>query len=291
MERNRLIPFRRLSSFVLVWGVLAGCSALHDENQGRLDPLPGQVGLASTATSTTPAAPDIRVTHSWTPTAYFTPTPEIVQPTLPPAQTLTPVPEPQVCTPLEGHSLTDLHEILTNPFSPPPPGKDTGHHGADFAYYRRGERTSILGVPVNSVLAGVVAGLALNRIPYGHMVIIETAYEALPPRVIRSLAVPEGRSLYLLYAHLNAAPLAGLEERVECGQALGEVGNTPKGWSSDPHLHLEVRAGPPGSIFKSMDFYDTGATLEEMENYRTWRMSGEFQMLDPMVLLEAGLQE
>jgi murein DD-endopeptidase MepM/ murein hydrolase activator NlpD len=159
----------------------------------------------------------------------------------------------------------------------------------DFAYYRRGERASILGVQVQSVLDGRVAAVILNRIPYGNMVIVETSSSALPAEAIGQLDLPAGRSLYLLYAHMNAAPLVALDDRVACGQVLGEVGNTPKGWSSDPHLHLEARAGPPGVSFAGMVFYDTGATQEEMDNYRRWRMSGEFQLLDPLTLLEYGL--
>jgi murein DD-endopeptidase MepM/ murein hydrolase activator NlpD len=118
------------------------------------------------------------------------------------------------------------------------------------------------------------------------MAMIETPYSELPTGVAELLALAEGQSVYLLYAHMNAPPLVSLDQRVTCGQALGEVGNTPKGWSSDPHLHLEVRAGPPGVTFESLDFYDTGASVEEMDNYRRWRMGGEFPMLDPMVLLE-----
>ena len=79
-------------------------------------------------------------------------------------------------------------------------------------------------------------------------------------------------------------------DRVQCGQVLGVVGNTPKGWSSDPHLHFETRIGPPGVTFQGMDYYDTGATAEEMANYRRWRMTGEFAMFDPMRLLEYGLK-
>jgi len=182
-----------------------------------------------------------------------------------------------------------LQEIVTNPFDPPPPGKDSGHHGVDFAYYRRGERLSILGVPVQAVMAGRVVITSYNRIPYGNMVIVETAYAELPAELIALLDISAGQSLYLLYAHMNEDPWVDLGERVACGQTLGEVGSTPKGWSSDPHLHLEGRVGPSGASFGGMAFYDTGATVEEMDNYRRWRMSGEFAMFDPMILLSYGL--
>lgn len=213
--------------------------------------------------------------------ANFTPTPFTQAPT--------PKPPLQICTPLQGHSLSDLHEIITNPFDPPPPGKDTGHHGIDFAYYRRGDRLSILGVPIQSVLPGRVAAVVMDRIPYGNMVIVETPYAELPPVLISMLGVPADSSIYLLYAHMNQAPRPGAGEVVACGQTLGEVGNTPKGWSSDPHLHLEGRIGPSGVTFSSMAFYDTGATEQEMANYQRWRISGEFRLFDPMCILNWGL--
>ena len=79
----------------------------------------------------------------------------------------TPVPslQPDFCSPLADHTWNDLQEIVTNPFDPPPVGKDSGHHGVDFAYYRRGERLSILGVPVQAVMTGRVTAAILNRIP------------------------------------------------------------------------------------------------------------------------------
>ncbi len=218
---------------------------------------------------------------------YFTPSPSRQAAT----QTPTPAPAVKFCTPLAEHSLADLKEILTNPFNPPPAGKDTGHHGVDFAYYRRGNRLSILGVQIQSVMAGRIAAVILNRIPYGNMVIVETPYIELPEDLVGFLKIPAGQSLYLLYAHMRDAPLVGLDSPVGCGQALGVVGNTPKGWSSDPHLHFETRIGPPGVTFQGMDYYDTGATVEEMANYRRWRMSGDFTMFDPMLLLEFGLAE
>ena len=197
----------------------------------------------------------------------------------------------QVCSPLKGHTWDDLQEIVTNPFEAPPPGKDSGHHGVDFAYYRRGERLSIQGVTIESVLAGQVAAVLENRVPYGNAVIVETPYQDLPDDLIDLLSLKEGDSLYLLYAHMEAAPQVNLDQPVHCGQVLGSVGNTPAGWSSDPHLHLEVRLGPPGVRFTSMRFYDTRATVEEMENYRRWRMSGDFTLVDPLTLLAWGLGE
>jgi murein DD-endopeptidase MepM/ murein hydrolase activator NlpD len=213
---------------------------------------------------------------------YFTPTPG-----------LTPFPEVStalsMCSPLEDHSLADLQEIITFQYDPPPPGKDTGHHGVDFAYYRRGERLSIQGVLIQSVLAGRVAAVNENLIPYGYMVIVETQYEQLPQPLIDYLGIPDQRSLYLLYAHMHEPPLPAFGEEVACGQTLGAVGNTPEHWSSAPHLHFEARYGPAGLDFSGMRFYDPHAHVDEMEIYTLWRTSGEFVLLDPVALLNYGL--
>lgn len=213
---------------------------------------------------------------------YFTLTPD-------------PIPSPELstasilCSPLEDHSLTDLQEIITFPYDPPPQGKDTGHHGVDFAYYRRGERLSIQGVLIQSVLSGRVAAVNENLIPYGNMVMVETQYQQLPGSLIEYLGIPDLQSLYLLYAHMQELPLPMIGEEVACGQTLGAVGNTPEHWSSAPHLHFEARYGPAGFVFSGMRFYDPHAQIEEMEKYILWRTSGEFFLLDPMMLLEYGL--
>lgn len=225
-------------------------------------------GLTATATPT-----QVRKEAS---NANFTPSPS------PLSQSQVPF---RVCSPLEGHSLVDLLEIVTNPFQPPPPGKDTGHHGVDFAYYRRGERLSILGVPIHSVLPGKVVSRLEGMIPYGNMLMVETPYAELSEQVIQMLEIPRSHSIYLVYAHMKDAPLPGLYDFVACDKFLGEVGNTPAGWSSDPHLHLEGRIGLSGVTFNSMAFYDTRASEEEMENYKLWRMSGEFRLFDPLALL------
>jgi hypothetical protein len=91
------------------------------------------------------------------------------------------------------------------------------------------------------------------------------------------------RSLYLLYAHMNQPTLLKPGQAVACGSPLGEVGTT--GNSVNPHLHLEVRIGPAGARFDGMAHYIGDATTEEMLNYCAWRVSGLFQMTDPMKLL------
>jgi murein DD-endopeptidase MepM/ murein hydrolase activator NlpD len=213
---------------------------------------------------------------------YFTPSPL-------PAITPDPAPAFKFCSPLEDHSLADLLEIISFPYDPPPVGKDTGHHGVDFAYYRRGERLSILGVPIQSVLPGQVAAVNQNLVPYGFMVIVETLHDQLPVQVIEYLGISPKESLYLLYAHMNEPPLVEEGSLVECGQKLGYVGNTPEEWSSAPHLHFEARYGPAGGQFSGMQFYDKRSQVDQMEKYSLWRMSGEYILLDPLALLVYGL--
>lgn len=265
-----------LIGFLFVF-MLAACG------QAMIVPTPTEIH-ASASPTTPPPSPVAQRTPLFTPTTgfYFTPTPGggFLLPTS------TSLPPFQACSPLKDHTWTDLREIVTNPFDPPPPGKDIGHHGVDFAYYRRGDRLSIEGVPVQSVLPGIVAAVIHNRPPYGNMVIVETPSALVPDALAEFLGMTSGQSVYLLYAHLKADPLVVLNQQVICGDEMGQVGNTPPGWSSAPHLHLEVRTGPTGRRFTSMAYYDNSITLEEKSNYELWRTSGTFHMLDPMRLLE-----
>ena len=240
------------------------------------------------------AVENISPTPSWTPTREAAITPE---PSPAPTQenpdslevgTPTPtesIPEPptQLCSPLAEHSSELLIEIVSSPYAPPPDGKDDRHHGVDFAYYNHGERASVDGEGVQSILAGRVAAAIGDRLPYGNMVIIETPPELIPEALQEMLQIPAGSSLYHLYAHLSEAPLVEPGQSIGCGELLGYAGMT--GYNIPvPHLHLETRIGPANIAFDGMVFYDTHATPTEQENYLRWRTSGEFQHFDPMVL-------
>jgi murein DD-endopeptidase MepM/ murein hydrolase activator NlpD len=185
---------------------------------------------------------------------------------------------------------------------------DDGHHGIDLAYWSRGDRKTMLGHPVQSVLTGRVAGQVLNLDPYGYALIIETPLEDLPASWMETTALPtpaptiqpaanlycptggelraasSGRSLYLLYAHMNQPPLVRIQDSVQCGQQIGEVGTTGK--SVNLHLHLETRIGPSGVTFPDMAHYENDATQTEMQSYCAWRVSGLFQMFDPVILFQ-----
>ena len=211
----------------------------------------------------------------------FTPTATNTQTPIPRATDL----QFTVCSPLAGETITSLYEIITNPFGYPPMGREDLHHGVDFAYYRRGNRISIEGEIIQSILPGIVSSSIIDRLPYGNMVIIETPQTMLSQIFIDRFGILEGESLYTLYAHMGQSPLVGLGDIVTCGQELGTVGKS--GYDIvNPHLHLETQIGPSGTRFNGMVFYDTSALIEEMENYKRWRTSGDFKNIDPIVVLQ-----
>ena len=204
--------------------------------------------------------------------------------------------------------LSDLPGMVVNPFAPPSrPGSDDPHHGIDLAQVGAGN-IALAGLPVQAVLAGQVAAVIVDRFPYGNAVIIETPLERLPGRWWEVLALPtpaptlafipaltcptpehplawneDARSLYLLYAHMQSPPSPQPDETVACGQALGAIGDS--GNALNPHLHLEVRIGPSGVRIPSLAHYDPSATVDEMAYYCAWRVSGLFQLVDPMDIL------
>lgn len=139
------------------------------------------------------------------------------------------------------------------------------------------------GEPVQAILSGKAATVIDDLYPYGNMVIVETPYNNLAETTRAAINIEESESLYILYAHLDQAPLVGLGDQISACQLLGEVGKS--GNADIPHLHLETRIGPSGTVFESMRFYDTRASLEEMENYKLWRTSGVYRHFDPMILL------
>ncbi len=234
----------------------------------------------------------------------------IIQPTLTQAAaTLTPQIF-EVCSPLEDETFGTLPLIISKPLDIPGFGQDTGHHGVDFAYFKRGDRISIEGIEIYSILNGTTV-LTLeddNPLhPYGYTILIETPLNELSEPLQQALLdgyldVPDDPhyrlycpnvttpeisgdfSVYHLYAHLEEIPSFNRGEEISCGMTIGSVGNT--GQSSNPHLHLETRLGPSNASFTNMAHYDT-FTLEELSNYCLWRMSGYYQLFDPFLLFDA----
>jgi murein DD-endopeptidase MepM/ murein hydrolase activator NlpD len=262
-------------------------------------------GAAATSTPATASqTPPITATLALTPTSIPTKTS-----TLTPTATQTALPSTQVCSPLEDIRLNELSQLMNGDiFDPPAPGRDDGHHGVDFAFYRFGDLTTMLGLPVQAILPGKVAAVIDDEKPYGNAIIIETPFENMPTAWQATINLPLAaatvqpdprltcpdptlkpwmssgkRSIYHLYAHLNKLPPMKVGDNVSCGQVIGEVGTT--GNSVNPHLHLETRVGPAGATFIGLGHYDTRLSEEDRSNYCTWRVSGWFQMFDPMKIL------
>jgi murein DD-endopeptidase MepM/ murein hydrolase activator NlpD len=214
-----------------------------------------------------------------------------------------------VCTPLEGKSQKDLISGIVNPFNPPPRGSDNPHQALDIAVLGAGN-LALEGHTVQTALDGKVSAVINNRFPYGNAILIETPLdkmaldfqrrldipsEGLPLEMVSALTCPpidsliqgaigKDRSLYILYAHLKNKPSLTIGQPVTCGEPIGNIGNT--GNSINPHLHFEVRVGPRDVSFASMAHYDVSASKEEMANYCLWRVSGFFELVDPVKLIE-----
>ena len=255
-------------------------------------------------TPATIASPTAATASSPSPTAAATEVPTSIPPTPTPTE-----PAFEVCCPLEEETFESLAAIITKPLNIPPSfGQDTGHHGVDFAYFTRGDRTSIEGIEIYAILSGRVVLTLDNDYPYGYTILIETPLADLPESLRETLmagylTVPDDPNyrlycpeptppnltgeyaVYHLYAHLQERPAFETGDRISCGDLLGTVGST--GWSSNAHLHLETRLGPSGADFQTMAHYLSTCTVEEMANYCLWRMSGYYQLFDPFILFES----
>ncbi len=196
----------------------------------------------------------------------------------------TAIPEVEICSPLDDFPLEKLPKIVSDPYDPPPMGSDDRHQGVDFVYHRlAGMEIPILGVQVNSVLPGYVAGSIEASFPYGNLVIVETPGSWLPKEWLDVLGMTAEQSLYLLYAHLQEELMVNLGDSVLSCQPIGKVGNS--GNTEAAHLHLETRIGPVGGRFPSMYGLLQEAPEEARKNYNLWRKSGVFLHFDPLLLL------
>jgi murein DD-endopeptidase MepM/ murein hydrolase activator NlpD len=198
--------------------------------------------------------------------------------------------------------------MIANPYDPPPLGSDDPHQGIDLAQVQNGIARS--GLPVQAVLPGAVVMVVTGSFPYGNAMLVETPLEDLPAAWLEAMDLPavpatpekrtaltcptpatpvtlnfKKRSLYLLYAHLLETPPLKAEDRIECGQVIGAIGDS--GNALNPHLHLEVRLGPEGVSFPGMAHYDSSASPDEMAAYCQWRVSGAFLTIDPLRLFAA----
>lgn len=235
-------------------------------------------------------APAATGTETAPPLTQWTGTPSAAASTQAPTLTITmqsPSPSPalpdRLCSPLAEHTMQELPGIISDPYAPPPMGKDDRHQGVDFFYYNHNGRAAIVGEPIQAVLPGKIAAVVADRLPYGNMVIVETTADLIPAEIKTAIHLETGESLYHLYAHMAAAPSVEIGDSIDCGYLLGEVGAT--GYNIPiAHLHLETRIGPAGRVFPVLAYYDTRASQIEMQTYELWRMSGDFRHFDPMLL-------
>lgn len=285
---NRLVNYMRyFCTFTAILLLFASCNPILDIQE--------QI-------TQTPSI-ELKTTPTRTPVAFPTHTETIASP---PATTVMPL--PQICSPLEGYSLAQIPDTITNPFNPPAAGSDDPHQAVDLSDLIENSQVAIEGRTVSAVLSGRVAGVIHERFPYGNALLVETPLDEIPSDWSAHLELPaavpgeaphsvlvcpqteqnnsiqqDGKpSLYLLYAHLQMEPSLLLDERVECGQDIGAIGMS--GNALNPHLHLELRVGPAGARFTSMAHYDSSATPLEMDNYCVWRVSNLFQPVDPLNL-------
>ncbi len=268
-----------LGIILILTSVLAGCSPSLPTSQ------PDPVML-------TQPAQEMELFPTAAPGLQTSPTASLPALTVPPTGTSpAPMAPPlafAICTPIQDHPLDQLRLIVSDPYRPPKGKSDARHHGVDFSYYRYGDRDTIQGVGVQAVLPGKVAAALVDSYPFGNLVMIETEVELLPVDLSERLGAQPGESLYLLYAHMEGAPLMRIGDQTDACQLFGAVGKS--GNAVEPHLHLETRLGPAGTVFSAMGEYFAGASEAERAAYRLWRTSGVYRHLDPMLLLNYALE-
>ncbi len=214
---------------------------------------------------------------------------------------------PMISSPIEGKEISDLLDMISNPFLPPVEGSDDPHQGVDFSDVDDLTKIALTGKEVQSIVGGQVVSVMSNRFPYGNAILIVSLEENLPEYLISntlsskkpipwdvntSLTCPEGwksppekqekLGLYTLYAHLLDAPGQEIGDYVKPGEKVGVIGMS--GNALAPHLHVETRYGYFPDLSGSLAHYDVSASLEEMSNYCRWRVSGWFRLIDPMQL-------
>jgi murein DD-endopeptidase MepM/ murein hydrolase activator NlpD len=215
---------------------------------------------------------------------------------------------------LEGIALNQIGDLISNPYTPPPQGSDDPHQGIDLSIVDPNTGFAVEGTTVQAVLQGHVAAIINDRFPYGNAIMIETPINSIPIQWLREINLltpasiqvghpvltcpkienpgifdtpihlePTSYSFYLLYAHIREPVAYEIGEGIYCGSRLGLIGSS--GNTLNPHLHLELRAGPSGYRFAGLAHYDTSTTNLEMAGYCAWRVSGKFQVMNPIDLL------
>lgn len=117
------------------------------------------------------------------------------------------------------------------------------HHGADLSLK--------MGEPIYALFDGIVRIAAFDR-GYGNYVVMR-----------------HYNGLETLYAHMSKIT-SEVGQVIKAGEPIGLGGST--GWSTGPHLHLEVRyAGSTLNPFELCDFYDSENLIRSQYYYITPR--------------------
>ncbi len=288
---------KRIVLFLMIFiSILTGCHEMQpfEENAQEIS-----------MTSSSVIVTEVDLTETITPTLIEEETSFAI-----PTTTLTPIStSTMICMPFSQKTFDDMKGMISNPYDPPEIGVERVHQGVDFAVLDEATGIAISGEMVQSVLSGKVIAVLENRFPYGNAILIESDLDqvGIPqdriPQIVSSaltvssLYCPDGYgdaafpdietlSIYLLYAHLETIPNFNPGSQVKACTPIASVGMS--GNALNPHLHLEIRIGPAGLEFSSMAHYDNSASLDEMANYCFWRVSGFYQFIDPMLVLEAG---
>ncbi len=291
--------------------VLTGCRSVRPVSDSQPSISPTVLPLSAQGTLAPPSPTTVGTSTSKPFLTEIRPSPSPTPTTPPETATTTPTatPEPfRICSPVKDLTFNDiLATHISNPYNPPSPGSDSPHHGIDIAVFKPGTWVAIGGSPVQSILTGRVAAVLQGSFPFGYGIIIESPLENYPAAVvplptpvaqtplITPLTCPwttefpldsEERSMYVLYAHLELPVELAIGDNVACGEEIGYIGES--GNAYNPHVHLETRVGPAGMNFGEMSHYFSTAPQAEMESYCLWRVSGEFQFMDPTLILGLG---
>ena len=226
-----------------------------------------------------------------------------------PTSTMVPTHQPRISSsPLEGYSVDELLDMISNLYNPPKPGSDDPHQGVDFSIVDPTQGYAVKGAKVQSILDGEVVMVIKDRFPYGNSIFIETPFLELPSSwknflgeietpglfdVNPALTCPVGwdqagnesdeLSLFILYAHMKEEPTFEIGDQISSGEVIGTIGDS--GNALAPHIHVEIRYGYAGSLVGGMAHYDVTANEEEMANYCRWRVSGLYRLVNPMDVL------
>jgi murein DD-endopeptidase MepM/ murein hydrolase activator NlpD len=262
-------------------------------------------GCSQFSNPTTSIPPTGTLTNTETPTPTVTAT---VTSTIPPP---TPTIEliSQVCSPIQGIDFSELPLIQSWEYISPTPYVESGHPAIDFGQYHFKDYPFFPNFPVQSIISGKAILVQQDLSPYGNMILIETPLNNIKESFLSSITKPtplppsiysidercpvsgpeitwdsEGKSLYVLYAHMLEKPEVSPGDPVSCGQLIGIAGKS--GHAAEEHLHLEIRIGPSNASFESIAAQGSAdITPVERYNYCIWALSGVFQAINPATLL------